>query len=459
MNNLNLPKEYLKRMRTILKDDFSNYINSFADNINYGIRINTLKINANEIHNLLNMNLEKIKWCDTGFYYNIDYKLSKDIYYNAGLYYIQEPSAMCVASMLSINEFDKVLDICSAPGGKATHIACKLNNTGLLIANDISASRCKALSKNLELCGAKNTIITSENPKNLARKFNNYFDKIIVDAPCSGEGMFRRDKTMIKSWNENDFLKYHNIQKEILNYAKDMLNFGGTIVYSTCTFSPYENEQIINDFLNDNEDFTTISLNENLGFTPCNISVIEGRINKNVNKTYRLMPHKVKGEGHFIALLKHNGENFNSNKESLQTIKPIKNEFIVPIKKFFDNELNIPISDNLYIHKNSVFSVPLGIDMSGIRVVKSGLHIGELKNGRFEPSQAFAMSLRFYNAKNILNLSKDSELLLRYRKGESFVIDSLDEGWFLVCVNTFPIGWGKVKNKRLKNKYSKSLMI
>lgn len=448
---MDLPLVYLDKMKSLLQHDYESYIDSFKQKNFVGIRVNTLKISVSQFKKLTNFDLEPVSWCDTGFYYNNNTRPAKSYFYNAGLFYIQEPSAMSTASVIPIEPDDKVLDICAAPGGKSTQIACKLSNKGVLVSNDISTSRCRALAKNIELFGIKNAIITNETPKNLSQKFKGYFNKIIVDAPCSGEGMFRKDKDSIKAWSQDKIKLCCNLQKEILFYAKEMLDFGGIIAYSTCTFEPKENEQIINQFLNENPEFELLDFDKTNGFENGKSEwVKDDFVNKNIHKCGRLWPHKVNGEGHFLALLKKTGQPKNIE---IKKIKSIDKKFINECEQFFKKNLNISLFENLLLHKTSLFSVPKGIDLSGLRVFKSGFYLGDVKTKRFAPSQSLAMALKKDDAKFIINFNINDLNLTKYLKGESFKIDCDNDGWHLVCLKGYPIGWAKVQNKRLKNKY------
>lgn len=448
---MDLPIKYIEKMQNLLGEEFKDYIKSFENKSFMGLRANTLKICPKDLQKLIPFLSNSIPWCETGFYYTDEYRPAKSPYYSAGLYYIQEPSAMSTASIIPIEKGDKVLDICAAPGGKSTQVACKLMGSGVLISNDISATRCKALLKNIELSGVSNAIVTNESPQNLAKKFKAYFNKIIVDAPCSGEGMFRKDKETIKSWETHKTEFCCDLQRKILKYAKEMLDDGGIIAYSTCTFAPEENEQMINEFILENPEFEIIDFDKSTGFENGRKNWISSNeIANGIEKTGRLMPYKVQGEGHFLALLKKSGTPKNIE---IQKIKPINKKEIEEIQQFFKENLNIPIFQNLEIHKTSVFSIPNAIDLSGLRVVRSGFYLGELKTKRFEPSQAFAMGLKKQDAKNIITFNIDDENLIRYLKGESFNVESKKEGWHLVCIDNYPIGWGKVQKGRLKNKY------
>lgn len=442
-----LPEKYLEKMQNLLRDEFDDYIESFNEKRHFGIRANTLKITPDKLTEILNYKLEPISWCKEGFYYYENDRPAKSPYYNAGLYYIQEPSAMSAASMLEINSGDYVLDLCAAPGGKTTQAAAKLQGKGIIVTNDISASRCKALLKNVEVAGVSNAIITNETPERLAERFPCFFDKIIVDAPCSGEGMFRKDSDAVKSWEEHKTELCCSLQREILKNAALMCRPGGTIAYSTCTFAPEENEAMIEEFLS-KSDFELLEVSKECGFDRGRYEWTKS-FDKKFEKCGRLWPHKVKGEGHFLALMKKSENNTDIESNINKTFKNIDLKYF---HEFMNDFLNIKIDGFFEMHGTSLFSIPLGINLDGLRVVRSGLYLGEIKTKRFEPSQAFAMTLKKENAKYTIDFNINDTDLIRYLKGESFPVSAHD-GWNLVCLEGYPLGWGKVQNKRLKNKY------
>ncbi|MDO5520504.1 MAG: RsmB/NOP family class I SAM-dependent RNA methyltransferase, partial [bacterium] len=262
-----LPSTYTDRMKELLSmEEYEAYIKSFDKPHHAGLRVNTLKISVEEFMNISPFELKRVPWTTNGFYYDKSEQPAKHPYYYAGLYYIQEPSAMTPAALLPIEEGDRVLDLCAAPGGKSTELAAKLNGTGVLVTNDISNSRAKALLKNIELQGVRNAIVTSEPPEKLGRYFEGYFDKILVDAPCSGEGMFRKDNALIKSWEEYGVEYFSKIQKEIIVEAAKMLRPGGLMVYSTCTFSPEENELTIEHLKKEFPEFKVLDVERAEGF-------------------------------------------------------------------------------------------------------------------------------------------------------------------------------------------------
>jgi NOL1/NOP2/fmu family ribosome biogenesis protein/23S rRNA U2552 (ribose-2'-O)-methylase RlmE/FtsJ len=357
---------------------------------------------------------------------------------------------MTPAHFLPIEEGDKVLDLCAAPGGKTTELGAKLKGTGLLISNDISASRAKALVKNIELFGITNALITSESPSKLSHYFVEYFDKILVDAPCSGEGMFRKDATMIKSWEQYGVDYYHQLQKEIIVEAAKMLKPGGYLLYSTCTFSPEENEGTLDYLLNQYPEFTVETLPQIQGFHRGRPEWINGR--EDLNHCIRIWPHKVKGEGHFIALLKKGNPNIEHN-TSIDT-KTNKSTTYTEFDLFVEENLNINLDSNrIQVIQDKVYLMPEDLpNLKGLRFLRTGWYLGDLKKKRFEPSQAFAMGLKKSEVNKTINFTKEQDEVIRYLKGETLHVEGQD-GWQLITVDGYPLGWGKLNKGVLKNKY------
>lgn len=447
---MNLPESFTTRMKNMLKDDYDNYIESFNNNCYQGIRINTSKISVEDFLSISPFNLKPVPWTNNGFYYESNIQPAKHPYYFAGLYYIQEPSAMSSASFMPIDEGDRVLDICAAPGGKSTELAAKLNQSGLLVSNDISNSRAKALLKNLEMFGISNSIIVSEPPNELAKRFPHYFDKILIDAPCSGEGMFRKQNSMIKAWENNGVDLFVGLQRGILKEVVKMLRPGGTIVYFTCTFSPEENEQSM-EYL--------MSLDENIKLVP--LPVIEGfdighkewgnTDNDLLSNARRIWPHRVNGEGHFVAMSKHNGSNDLGDETSLYFIKSgkLSDEFI-EFLKLIDIDFDL---SRMEVDKDRIFYLPQNMpDVRGLRLLRTGLYMGDMKKNRFEPSQSLAMFLKGNEFKNTINLTANDDRTIRYLKGET-IEASGNDGYNLVLVDGYPLGFGKLNKGVLKNKY------
>ena len=441
---MNLPEKYTESMKMMLGDEYDSYIESFNDKRLYGLRVNNLKISTDDFLKIWPFKLEPVPWIENGFYYSEDDKPAKHPYYFAGLYYIQEPSAMTPANVLPIDEGDVVFDMCAAPGGKSTELAAKLNKTGLLVTNDISNSRAKALLKNVEVFGVPNLCVLNEDPVGIASRFSGFFDKVLIDDPCSGEGMFRKDNKLIKSWEQEGPEFYSPIQRGILNSAAAMLKEGGYILYSTCTFSKMENEDNIRDFLDRHSDFELVKIFDYEGFVRA----------YGMNEAVRLFPHHLKGEGHFVALLHKKGtlsENLKCN--GLKTLK-LPDEITDFIK-----ELSCDIdTDSIRIINDKVYIMPPMIDnLNGIRTLRTGLLFGELKTKRFEPSQAFAMTLKMDEYSTTVNLSVDDINVIKYLKGETIEINQENIRGnaknILVCVDGFPLGWGRLNGTTIKNKY------
>lgn len=426
---MELPKDFTNMMKNFLKDEYNSFIKSYDEKRTYGLRINTLKINREEFLKINPFHLENISWVKEGFYYAKEDLPGKHPYHEAGLYYIQEPSAMAVVEHLDVQKGDKVLDLCAAPGGKSTQIAAKLQNTGFLLSNELYQKRAQILSENIERMGISNVLVTNETPEKLASKFSGYFDKVLIDAPCSGEGMFRKDPEVISEWSLQNISYASERQFYILNSGKNMLKCGGKLVYSTCTFSPEENEKVIEKFLTENSDFS-------------------------LEKLLRLWPHKVKGEGHFIAILKKNSD---SKFSKINKVKDkISKSDIKDFFKFQDKYLNTNFNHYFTLFGNNLYFFEENLDLNGIRVIRPGLHLGTLKKNRFEPSHALALHLKKDEAKNTISLNLKDEEILSYLKGQTFKFNS-ENSWNLILIDGYSIGWGKVTDNFVKNHYPKGL--
>ena len=425
---MNLPINYLDYMKGLLGDEYSSYIDSLNRPSYHGLRVNRLKISKEELKDKLSFSLEEIPFIDNGYIYADKENPAKDVYYHAGLYYLQEPSAMLPANRLPIEKGDRVLDLCAAPGGKATELAGKLSNTGLLYANDISASRALALLKNLELTGASNIFVTAEKPENLSVKFPLFFNKILCDVPCSGEGMFRKEPSLIKSWIEKGPEYYQNIQRTIIDSAYEMLCEGGLLMYSTCTFNEKEDEENIAYFLDKHKDMELIDIEGYEGFS-------NGRLG--LTKCVRVFPHKMIGEGHFMALLKKKGECVKCDEGNDFAPSKIISIALKNKKEAIDYKLP-PLKDNGY--------------REGIRYIRTGLMLSE--------SQAYAMTLNSDNFDNCLNLTHDDIRTVKYIKGETIFLnenETLHPGLSLILCDNYPLGFAKSdKSGKLKNLLNKS---
>ncbi|MGX8126827.1 RsmF rRNA methyltransferase first C-terminal domain-containing protein, partial [Clostridioides difficile] len=386
---------------------------------------------------LLDLNLfdlSQIPWAEEGFYY--DDKINRpgrNPLHEAGAYYLQEPSAMSVIPKADIKEGDKVLDMCAAPGGKSTYILSKLNDTGLLVSNEINASRIKALGENLERFGVRNCIITNTDSKSLRKTFNGYFDKVVIDAPCSGQGMFRKDEVAISDWSYAKVLECQSIQKEIIRDGYKMLKKDGILIYSTCTFSREENEHVINEFISEYPYAELIEME-------------------------RLWPHKIKGEGHFVAKIKKlEDEECNVKELKIKNLDKEIKDYREFEKKFLKVDFYSNKKNKFYLRGENLYLLPeVYPDTKKLKVLRYGLHLGVLKKNRFEPSHALSHYLKVEDVKNVENFSVQSDSILKYLKGD--VVNSNESrGWVLVSVEGIPLGWGKESAGVIKNHYPKGL--
>lgn len=455
-----LPEAFLLKMQELLGEEFGQYLESFKEEWKPGLRVNTLKLSPGELAELVPWNLEPVPWADNGFYYDgtLDGEVlrpSKHPAYYAGLYYLQEPSAMTPAAMLPVVPGDRVLDLCAAPGGKSTELASKLKGRGMLVSNDISYSRARALLKNLELAGAANICVTSEAPEKLAGVWPEFFDKILVDAPCSGEGMFRRDEDMVKDWNEKGPEYYVPIQRQILSQAAAMLRPGGYMLYSTCTFSVEEDEGNVAYVL---EEFPQMQL------CCLDLDKVPGACGGfGLSGCMRLFPYRLKGEGHFLALMRKKGGD-DGGKEILPPMDSgtaRKRVRAVEKEKELDAFLRQSGAEwdygRIVIHQDNIYYLPEGLAWNlPLRFLRTGLFLGELKKGRFEPSQALAMSMKAGQFPNTVSFPAGDSRVLRYLKGETISLEGDEgpvKGWCLAAMEGFPLGWAKGTGMSLKNKY------
>lgn len=451
-----LPIAFEEKMKQLLQEEYDAYISCYEEPRYYGLRVNTRKISVEEFVKICPFEIQPVPWISNGFYYDGDQvQPAKHPYYFAGLYYLQEPSAMTPANRLPIEPGDKVLDVCAAPGGKATELGARLDGTGVLVANDISNSRAKGLLKNLEVFGIDNVFVLSEEPGKLIQYFPEYFDKILIDAPCSGEGMFRKDKKMAKAWEEHGPEFFSRLQRSIITQAAQMLKPGGMLLYSTCTFDALENEGTIEYLLQEYPEFQILEMTPYEGFSRGRPEFSSSG-NPELAKTVRIFPHHMHGEGHFLALLK-KGE-ADGEEKTVPRRERTGGKLPEAMEEFFRDVSWKPDPARLEIHGEQVYYMPEDIpDVRGLRFLRTGLYLGELKKQRFEPSQAFAMALSRDTYAHTLTLSSADERVIRYLKGETIDVDDLvqsgEKGWRLVLVDGYPLGWGKLGGGTLKNKY------
>ena len=458
---MNLPIEFEKKMKAFLGDEWDDFLYSYDNNRFQALRFNTLKVQSPEermriLKTLKISSDKKVSWANEAYYFDENVRPGKHPYHEMGLYYIQEPSAMSAAALLAPKPGMRVLDLCAAPGGKSTQLATYLGDSGLLVSNEINTQRSRILSQNIERMGIKNAIVTNEDSFVLASHFPGFFNAIQVDAPCSGEGMFRKLPEAIEQWSMENVAICAARQKEILDNAAGMLKPGGVIVYSTCTFSKEENEDVIEYFLERHPDFT-------------------------LEEMERFWPHKVDGEGHFVAKLVRRGcvdtdlkadrktkKNKNSKNRKNETKPALTKENMKLLSEFLDETISEDMAawiknSRLVMFGEQLYRLPdMEVDIKGLKVQRAGLHIGEFKKQRFEPSHSLALALKLNDAKNVVKLTCDNPQTIGFFNGQSVMLSDeqtaeCKKGWALVCVDGYPAGWGKVNGAQVKNHYPKGL--
>ncbi|AFC28849.1 hypothetical protein PM3016_1945 [Paenibacillus mucilaginosus 3016] len=493
MAECSLPQAFLLHMKELLGEEYPAFEASYGEDRLYGLRVNPLKISPAAFRELTEWELKPIPWAPEGFYYEEGVRPGKHPHYHAGLYYIQEPSAMAPVELLDVQPGHRVLDLCAAPGGKTTQLAGKLQGTGLVAANDIHSERVKALVKNLELNGVREAVVLNEDPAKLQEAFRGYFDRILIDAPCSGEGMFRKEEEMAKAWQEDWTEKYASMQRVLLRQAAVMLKPGGRLVYSTCTFSPEENEQIIAGFLDEHPDFEIAPAPELPGFAPGRpdwVPAGSARAAETAGAA-RLWPHRLAGEGHFAAALRRREAPEGAaalaaepapeaRRAARPSAKPQRRaaggrpaakaaaaaDPREALARFAGESLaGEPYgSAELVLRGEHVYAAPAGLPvLDGIRVVRPGWYLGSAAKGRFAPSHALAMGLRAEEALRRVNFTGGDPRAVRYLKGDTLELTPEEllrahenvqtKGYTLVCIDGYPAGWAKWQDGLLKNEY------
>ena len=546
---LSLPEEFEKRMKAMLgEEEYEKFREAVGRERARGLRLNPLKMTA-ESSDLSAFGLRPVPWAQPyGFYYENEERPGKSPLHEAGLYYLQEPSAMAVAALAGAEPGEKVLDLCAAPGGKSTMLAGELLGRGLLVSNEINPGRAKILSQNVERMGIANAVVTNETPEKLAERFPAFFDRVLVDAPCSGEGMFRKEEQALSMWSPKNVKNCAERQAVILDQAAIMVRSGGYLVYSTCTFAPAENEDSAENFKRRHPEFSLVDLPAKLGNSmeafgfdtghpewygrfssehgeqeparaegaasleedgyPSKFRMEQGSVNagreelSELTRTLRLWPHRLEGEGHFLAVFRKGGQlqreaipkgnglapgalekrgsvagnarkrgskgfdRFGQNHENRQDSWSGA-DMLVAAGIFAEQTLREGCLDR-YAELSASGAKRFGDDLylmpyeaqiptDGLRVLRPGLQIGTMKKGRFEPSHALAMALRPEDALRCLDLPLESREVTAYLRGETLSCDASWKGWVLVAAGGVSMGWGKASGGMLKNHYPKGL--
>ena len=426
-----LPEAFLTRMKAQLGNEYEAFLASLERPRAVALRFNPLKGSRPQ----LSFAGKPVPWEPSGVYYDPEARPGLHVYHESGVYYLQEASAMAPVALLDPQPGERVCDLCAAPGGKTTQIAGRMLGQGFLLCNEINPKRAKILSRNIERMAVSNALVTNEHPGNLAKRFPCFFDRVLVDAPCSGEGMFRKEEAAVTDWSQETVEMCSRRQAEILHSAARMVRPGGRLVYSTCTFAPEEDEGAVAAFLEAHPEFVPEVIE-----TPWFVPVENGG--------HRMWPHKLLGEGHFAAVLK-------KAEGEYEDIPSAKGEKLPKEWLCFAKELGIRLPEGKAVSfGQNLFWAPQEMpDLSRLKVLRPGLELGSVKKDRFEPAHALALWLP--DCKTEQRYGPESEQIKAYLHGD--VVPSEEKGWCLVKAGDYSIGWGKGDGRVLKNHYPKGL--
>lgn len=446
----NLPIAFENRMRELLGAEFAAYQKAFSQPPVRAFRVNTDKISLAEFETMNPFCCEKIPYVKNGYYFN-EQKIGEHPFHHAGMIYVQEPGAMAPAECIEVEQDWKVLDMCAAPGGKSTQLKNKLGKSGVLVSNEIISSRCKILTGNIERLGLKNTVTTCMDTKRLASVFPKTFDLVMVDAPCSGEGMFRKEEKAIDEWSLNNVKMCAERQKKILENAALCVKNGGYIIYATCTFSLEENEMVVDDFLKKHPEFEIVPVNEAVQKHTAEGHCFEGCSCQNISYARRFYPHKAKGEGQFMAVLHNKQEKIEIGvkiNQSLQKIDKLTTDFLDDVLVCYDKE-HVTAYNGNPVYFTPDFEIKKGTAFS------CGVTIGEIRKNYIYPHHQFFMAMGTFFKRKI-DLAPDSIEIKKYLHGEEFETEC-QNGWAVVTVCGCSVGGVKVVSGRAKNHYPKGL--
>lgn len=455
-----LPQAFVERMQESLGAEAEAFFTSYDSPRAYGLRRNPLKLTREEFERQMPFTLTPVSWADEGYYYQENERPGKHAFHEMGLYYIQEPSAMCVAQVAQPQAGERILDLCAAPGGKSTQLAGRMHGEGLLVCNEIVPNRARILAQNIERMGIRNAVVTNHSPQELAERFAGFFDRVIVDAPCSGEGMFHKEETALTEWSPENVSMCAKRQREILSSAVDMLRAGGELVYSTCTFAPAEDEEMVQWLLTQ---FPELSL---VPIDCVSLGISEGTL----AGTGRIYPHRQRGEGHFVARLQKSGRSVLEPLPRMDTAPPAAGkkgakankktaactDVWAACEQFLQENLRVTLSGRREQFGDQLYLVPQELpELAGSRVLRAGLHLGTNKKNRFEPSHALALALTPADVRQTC----ETDQPLQYLRGMTLECAQTQNGWTLVTYQGQPLGWGKASRGVIKNHYPKGLRI
>lgn len=466
-----IPALFLERMARFLGSEYPAFEESLSAAPKAGLRVNTLKLSADEFARISPFALlERVAWCPSAFLLPGEQQPGKHPYHLAGLYYLQDPSAMAPAELLfsiPMRGGERILDLSAAPGGKTTHLAALMRGEGLLVANEIKNKRVGHLVQNVERWGAGNVVVTNESPERLADHFGAFFDRVLVDAPCSGEGMFRKDMGARLDWSPEMVAGCAIRQANILRVAAKLVKPGGYLLYSTCTFAPEENEGAIAQLLDEFPVFEVVALPLFDGFERGKPEWLEGKRKegRGLASAVRLFPHRLAGEGHFICLLRKSAGEADGDAQAAEKrmrkqshARKTEASDLRFWREFARDALTVHLAEErLCVAGDRLYFLPENHpDFGRLRVVHPGVWLGSLKKDRFEPAHPLALLLKPGELKNFVSFPADSAEAAAYLRGESLQADV--RGWTAVCADGWPLGWGKGVQGVLKNHFPRGWM-
>ncbi len=452
--------------------EFDAFVAAFDRPSRVGLRVNTLKISVPDFISIAPFSLAPVGgWEPTSFIVTSDDRPGRHPYHDAGLYYLQEPSAMVAAALLAPAPGEMILDLAAAPGGKATHLAGLMAAStpgkrqsalrrglaaeGLLVANDVHAGRSRLLAENLARWGALNVLVTQDEPERVAAAFGPVFDRVLIDAPCSGEGMFRRNESI--EWSQAIVAACARRQRGILSVAPELVRPGGRLLYSTCTFAPEENEQVIAGFLNRERDWEMMEPDRFAGFERGRPEWSDAPLDvaDQLSHAVRLWPHRFPGEGHFLALMERKDGGEEQETRGVFSYHPLTGDESRLWREFSNDVLTVDVPvERIFAHNGRLYLRPqTTLPTGNLHIIRYGLLLGEIKPGRFQPAHDLALALTVDDAASVVNWTADDPRLAAYLAGQEPSVSSLPDGWTLVTVDGFGLGWGKVVGGRLKNHY------
>ncbi len=438
--------------RLLGEEEYMAFQQALAGRPHVGLRVNTLKIAPDALAERVPFVMEPVPWCPAGFRVVDGSRPGKHPYHAAGLYYLQEPSAMAPAEILAPQPGERVLDLAAAPGGKTTHLAALMQGEGLLIANDVQPKRVHEMTNNLDRWGATHLAVLAEQPRRLADRLGAFFDRVLVDAPCSGEGMFRKDAAARRTWTPNHVARCARIQEGILRHAARLVRPGGYLLYSTCTFAPEEDEGTIGRFLARHPDFAVEPIPPQYGFASAEPAWANAP--EEVRGAVRLWPHRLPGEGHFVALLRRAEDAEAPSSPPRLRPRPPRGELLAHYKAFVEATLHEEPAprDRLAVFGNRLYALPEGLpDLKGLKVERFGWWLGTFKTNRFEPSHALALALTQDDFLETVDFAADDEATLAYLRRQPIAHPGPD-GWVVVTVDGFPLGWARRVQGVLKSR-------